>query len=570
MLVSGAVTPLFSEFYMIANIVLVLLILGIFPLWKLHRRYDNIIVSISFLLVSALFFYFIRSWQTGTESSFLMLWDSSASGDIKISVNSTLLNYAVIFPFFVVAVVSLFNNLFFRYEKKKRAFSSLIILMLFSFIMLISGDNFIQVITFVFVIDILSQMLIQDVYAGRRYGIYNLAADMGLFLVFALMHGKLQNLDMESLAEYPSLGNYQILMAAVVLISLLIKFGFFIFHSYLLDLKSARFHRLILIPYLSTPAVSLILLFKMRSYLVEYESFCFVFNLLLMLTVLWGAAGAVIMKNLKEKSIYFSMMIMAVLAKLAETGTTWNLSFSWLFICGFLFNICIYYLHYYTNRENAVVFSGCRTGCGLLAKYVVLAASVMVTAAFILTLFSFRTEINSVWIWGYSFLFLLAEANMFSQQLQENTVSLFSRMQDYRPLPVLILTAVLSFIAAYNVYPIWQPGVWSIILFALLLWLKPVRRVLKDQYCDSLQKADFFSGFYNAVIARPVKFVGRILTLLVDFVFLEKTLVSTVMLSAGIIIRSFRQINREGALRYFLFVLTSFLILAVFFLRSRI
>ena len=98
---------------MIANIVLVLLILGIFPLWKLHRRYDNIIVSISFLLVSALFFYFIRSWQTGTESSFLMLWDSSASGDIKISVNSTLLNYAVIFPFFVVAVVSLFNNLFF-------------------------------------------------------------------------------------------------------------------------------------------------------------------------------------------------------------------------------------------------------------------------------------------------------------------------------------------------------------------------------------------------------------------------------------------------------------------------
>ena len=164
---------------MIANIVLVLLILGIFPLWKLRRRYDNIIVSISFLLVSALFFYFIRSWQTGTESSFLMLWDSSASGDIKISVNSTLLNYAVIFPFFVVAVVSLFNNLFFRYEKKKRAFSSLIILMLVSFIMLISGDNFIQVITFVFVIDILSQILIQDVYAGRRYGIYNLAADMG-------------------------------------------------------------------------------------------------------------------------------------------------------------------------------------------------------------------------------------------------------------------------------------------------------------------------------------------------------------------------------------------------------
>ena len=85
-----------------------------------------------------------------------------------------------------------------------------------------------------------------------------------------------------------------------------------------------------------------------------------------------------------------------------------------------------------------------------------------------------------------------------------------------------------------------------------------------------MQTADFFSGVYNIIIARPIKFIGRVLTLLVDFVFFERTLVSTVMLSAGIVVRGFRQINREGVLRSVLFVLAAFLILAIYFLRSRV
>ena len=85
-----------------------------------------------------------------------------------------------------------------------------------------------------------------------------------------------------------------------------------------------------------------------------------------------------------------------------------------------------------------------------------------------------------------------------------------------------------------------------------------------------MQNADFFSGGYNIIIARPIKFIGRVLTLLVDFVFFERTLVSTVMLSAGIVVRGFRQINREGVLRSVLFVFAAFLILAIYFLRSRV
>lgn len=559
---------------MIVNVVISLLILGALSLWKIRQRYNNIFVSGSFLFVAGLLIYFIQSWQTGMESSFFMLWDSSASGDIKIAINSTLQNYHIVFPFFMIAVVALFNNLVFRYEKKKKAFSTLVIFILTSFIMLISGDNFVQIITCVFVIDILSQMLIQDVHASRRYGIYNLVADMGLFLVFALMRGSLNNLNMDTLTQYYDTVKYKDLIAAIMLVSLAIKFGFFVFHSYLLDLKSAKFHRLVLIPYLSTPMVALILFIKMRMFLAESHTFYLVFNILLGMTILWGAAGAAVIRGLKEKSVYFSMMIVALLVKLSEeNGFVWNLSFSWLLICGFLFNICIYYLHYYANRENNLALLFRRQRKISLALYAVCVVAIFLMMAFSVCLAGFYSADTALWIYGFALLFLPTAANMFSQTIknvEQNTDVLSAQTVDRRPLPMLLLIVSLSAAAVCLNDASWYPAIAAGGLFVVLMWIRPQRWLIKDSLCEKMQNADFFSGGYNIIIARPIKFIGRVLTLLVDFVFFERTLVSTVMLSAGIVVRGFRQINREGVLRSVLFVLAAFLILAIYFLRSRV
>ena len=559
---------------MIVNVVISLLILGALSLWKIRQRYNNIFVSGSFLFVAGLLIYFIQSWQTGMESSFFMLWDSSASGDIKIAINSTLQNYRIVFPFFMIAVVALFNNLVFRYEKKKKAFSTLVIFILTSFIMLIFGDNFVQIITCVFVIDILSQMLIQDVHASRRYGIYNLVADMGLFLVFALMRGSLNNLNMDTLTQYYDTVKYKDLIAAIMLVSLAIKFGFFVFHSYLLDLKSAKFHRLVLIPYLSTPMVALILFIKMRMFLAESHTFYLVFNILLGMTILWGAAGAAVIRGLKEKSVYFSMMIVALLVKLSEeNGFVWNLSFSWLLICGFLFNICIYYLHYYANRENNLALLFRRQRKISLALYAVCVVAIFLMMAFSVCLAGFYSADTALWIYGFALLFLPTAANMFLQTIknvEQNTDVLSAQTVDRRPLPMLLLIVSLSAAAVCLNDASWYPAIAAGGLFVVLMWIRPQRWLIKDSLCEKMQNADFFSGGYNIIIARPIKFIGRVLTLLVDFVFFERTLVSTVMLSAGIVVRGFRQINREGVLRSVLFVFAAFLILAIYFLRSRV
>lgn len=105
---------------MIANLAICLLMLGILSLWKFGQRYDRFVVIGSFLAVSGLLFAFLRNWEAGEESFFFLLWDSSASGDIRIAINSAFQNYAVVFSFFMIAYILLFPNLFFRQEKMKK------------------------------------------------------------------------------------------------------------------------------------------------------------------------------------------------------------------------------------------------------------------------------------------------------------------------------------------------------------------------------------------------------------------------------------------------------------------
>ena len=299
---------------MIAEIVITMTVLGFLSLWQTRSRYSLIITVLCTGITGILFFAFINSWLHGHTESFLVLWDASLSGDIRLNINSSLRNYRMVFPFFAITLFSLINNLTFRFETQKKNISAFICLNFAALTMLITAGNFIQLITFVFVIDILSQLFIQDINAGRRYAIYNLVADMGLFLAFALLRGGLENLTISRLTSVNV--PHHDFAALIILISLFIKLGFFVFHTCFLDLKSARFHRLIMLFYLSSPAAALILFVKLFGFLSEFTAFLPIVNTAVVLTVAWGAMGAVIMNNLKEKLVYFNMMLISLLIKI--------------------------------------------------------------------------------------------------------------------------------------------------------------------------------------------------------------------------------------------------------------
>ena len=287
---------------------LYLLMIGIFSLIKIKEKYAFLFSSVLTLLTALVFVLFLMDWRILPDSAQILSIGSSVGGNIKLDIISSKQNYMLILPFFANTLLALTNNLIFKYEAHKKKMLSLFIFNLAAFIMLICGNNFIQFMTFVFVIDILSCLLISDANAAKRYSLYNLVADMGIFLVLSMLQGKLANLDAGNIAHYYETGHHRDFIMFTLMLSLFIKFGFIFFQGYWLDLKNAKFHALYFLSFLSTPMAALILFIKFYPIVVVSPSFEPLLDAAVALSMAWAAFGAISAPQIKEKFFYFHML----------------------------------------------------------------------------------------------------------------------------------------------------------------------------------------------------------------------------------------------------------------------
>lgn len=537
---------------MLVNTVSYLLFIAIAALLRFRARFNKIVVPLLSFSAIAIFYYFVQDMLTGTESVTTLLWDSSKSGNIKIDVVSSVNNYQMILPFFAITVLALINNLFFRFEPDKRNFAAILILNLLSLIMLIAGNNLIQIITFVFVIDILSQLFIKDIYASRRYSIYNLIADMGLFLVMAMLKSKLETLDVANMVHYYETGRHRDFIMFVIMISLFIKFGFFLFQSYLLDLKNTKFHRLILIPYLSTPMVALILFIKFYPLLVVSPSFYTCLNIAVTLTMLWGSIGAIVINNLKEKTVYLNMLIIALSVKIVQCyDFVWNIQISLLLILGFCLNLCLYYTHYGINRENNLLSVGSAQTQNKIIFKLTIVVYTLIASALCCVLAASLTPDNTYWIYLFLILFPLCSSHIFAQIISVLPKNVASKT-DYLPIIPLVICSLLSYFVIEQHSKMIKYAIYFTVIFAILIKIYPLKLTFENKLLNQkLQKIDFFAHIYDIILVNPVKIIGRWLTVLFDFVFIEKTVAIMFSSINNITIRSFRKAARNWVAYYF-------------------
>ena len=108
------------ENYMLANTVVYLLFIGLASLLRVRVKSDKFIVTLITFATFLVFYFFYQDFRIGNETVTTLLWDTSRSGDIKIDIISSLSNCRIVFPFFIITLLALLNNLFFRYEQNKR------------------------------------------------------------------------------------------------------------------------------------------------------------------------------------------------------------------------------------------------------------------------------------------------------------------------------------------------------------------------------------------------------------------------------------------------------------------
>ena len=186
---------------MVLNTISSLVLIGLVGLIKGRLRLDRWLSWGMMIAVLYVFIHYMQSVNSNTIETFSLLWSNSKLGPITIDFFPTKTSNQIIYPLFIVLITSIMNNNVFRYEERRSVYNSIVILNFVSMCLLICSQNYVQLITAVFVSDILGYLILKDVDSSRSYVIYNFFADMCIFMILSLICGRNSKFRYKSFAK---------------------------------------------------------------------------------------------------------------------------------------------------------------------------------------------------------------------------------------------------------------------------------------------------------------------------------------------------------------------------------
>lgn len=98
-------------------------------------------------------------------------------------------------------------------------------------------------------------------------------------------------------------------------------------------------------------------------------------------------------------------------------------------------------------------------------------------------------------------------------------------------------------------------------IWGVFLLLRPLRRLNRLADNEWLQNSDYIDDLYDLLINTPIKIIGRVLWLMIDFVFIERTVISFLRSIFNFLIFVVRKLNANTWLINSLFILGGFAVM---------
>lgn len=481
--------------------------------------------------------------------------------NLEIVVNAG--NIYLVFALSILALLVLLQNTF-GAENAKNSLNGLVLLNLLSSLMLVFAGNYVQMLVAVGVCDVLVFSAVNNIEAKKKYIYANFLADIGLVSIFAVILGQGGGLELDKLPDYARFGHHKDFVAILLLLCIFVKTGLFLFHGAYTEMRTLGFNRLNYVLFTATPLTGYLLLLKTES-LLQISPFSYpLLKIFALSSVLWGVWGALAIDNLKQKAVYFALMFWGLVYAFAAFGSRLDsLQFASLLTAAFLFGQVLMLICAAASNETQVSETG---GFLKSLKFTFLLA-LLVLAAFFSVLF--KTAEGSPWLAGsYALLFAAASAHVLSQILlgesraDERVQAMLKNPPLPSWLPVAAAAAVLCW--SFRLSPLWLTPLLAAWLG--LFFLRPLRRLDALYDNDVLQEADYVGTAYELLIITPVKVIGRLLWLTVDFVFIERTIISSVQNALGFMIFLFRRIHSGTVTGMLLFMLLGFAVIGIVWL----
>ncbi len=475
------------------------------------------------------------------------------SVNLEIVINSR--NVCLVFVLLILALLSLMQNTF-GSETAKNSLNGLILFNLLAALMLVFANNYIQMLVTVGACDVLVFSTINNVNAKKKYIYANFLADIGLVSIFAVILGYGGGLELKDLANYSEFGHHKDFVAILLLLCIFIKSGLFLFHGTYTDIASLGFNRLNFILFAATPLTGYLVFLKTET-LLSISAYSYpLLKMFSLASIAWGVFGVLAIDHIKQKSVYFALMFWGAVYAFAAFGCRLEiLDFASFLLSAFLFGQVL--MLFYTAASNEINISE-MGGFIKNLKFMFILLLLVLSAYFDILLSLWAKNIRL--FWAYILLFALASAHVLSQVLlgksraDERVWAMLKNPSPTLWVPVALAAAMLCWH--------FRGQLWWLV-FVLVGWLalfifRPLRCLDKWYDSEEIQNADYFSTAYELLIITPVKVVGRLLWLAVDFVFIERTIINSVQNALTFLIFLLRRLHSGTTLRSLLFVLFGF------------
>ncbi len=514
---------------MLINIFLGLFAMGIMSFLYQGVRLQKFLTAGFLCALVFLAFDFGSHFYDGYTDSFSYNWLSSKYYPINIDFFSTFQNYCGTAAFFAVSIIAIIFIVFDRPELQKLHLCALVSLNLAFLFMMITAQNTIQLLVSVCFIDVLGFCFINQSDAGRRYIFYNLLADMALFMVFAMLWGSCST---NTLNEIEScLHDKHIPLVSIIAVAAVIKSGLFPFHGYFMQIIRLTSIRQNILAFLSTPVSGFIILYKCRGFFADTAAIETALFSISLLSIIWGTLGAVLIEDFLRKKLYLNLMFYGIVFyALLSTADNLIPVLSILLGANFVLFGCLYYTRRYFILLSLVCI------VGLIA---VLNAVLQLPAGY------------SVYIYAAGLVF--SYAKLLPEIYAEN------KENGNKWILWLVLFLLCGVVYFQNIdYKQMIP--WLLGFGALLLL--PLKRLNIVYRSNLIQETDGFSKLYRLVFVEPLYLLGRILWLTIDFIIIERTVLSSISRLNTLLVKIFDAAMFYPILNQILLLILSVVIVA--------
>lgn len=525
-----------------------------------HEKRRRIWSILLFGAVLVLLYAFFNKFDALGISNVMYSWIPHHTLQANFSFATAVKTSAFVSVMSICLAALVYLNIVYRREEYSLYVNNLLLLNFAALIILLASQDFIQLMIGSCCFSIVGFYLINDIEAKTRFIFYNFLAELAIFAALAVVYAYLDTISLTALPQYLKVGRHNDLVSLLLLIAVFIKCGMFLFQSQIIGLKRLMFNRIIALAIFGTPLSGLIILVKLLPLISAPSYIQLIFYGIVGISLIWASIGALLIDNIKAKVLYLNMFFYAFCLYLLWNNS--DLFFSQLvYLYPSLLGLYLSLLFVTVSASDETVVS--KMGGfirGLWFNFLLSLLALFVFCETFIKYFNLYPIICFVYVFVGLVAAILHTIYLGKRHSNEMVEALLNNISVAYWLPFIILNIM------WLIYsePHYGNSVWTLFsFFVFAMFLLPAEQFFRLAHWKILQEGDIIHRFYKIFLVTPLRLLGRVLWLAIDFVVIERSVIGSISHSTGFVVQNLQKIQGTGRLKYFMMILLGMVIIMI-------